>query len=113
MRLLFATPTQLAWAKDSLHLFRTLKYLAFKTRMEFPNFKEMSQREQDLCCKQHNALVFRVREWLDEIESSGALTVRDDETMLMRGVLTYRPHHFFSPENVVGGQLNMLSGKHA
>lgn len=113
MRVEFPNEAQSKWAYESIHLYRTWKYLTFKKSMEFPQFVELTGEEQNARCKEHNALIFRFKEWLDELKLTQGLSVKDHELELMADILRYRPFHFVPPESVVSEQLDLLSGKHA
>ena len=109
MHVTFINKAQVTWAYDSLHLYRTLKYMSFKRSMEFPQFLQLDAATQDARCKKHNILIYRIREWLDELKKTGSVVVRDDEIELMIKILKYRPFHFHSPDEIIGQQLSMLT----
>ena len=85
----------------------------FKCSMEFPQFLKLSDKEKEFKCKQYNALILRVSEWLDELEATQTLTVSNDEMKIMLQILNYRPYHFVKTERIIMPQLLMLSGEYA
>ena len=108
MKLQFTNAKQIKWVFDSLHLYRTFKYLTFKRDMEFPQFLALDAATQDARCQCHNKTIFRFREWLDELDQGNCVTVKNKEAAFMLQCLTYRPYLFTQAKDVIPKQLHLL-----
>ena len=64
MQIPFFTKTQVMWAYDSLHLYRTFNYFNFKISIEYPQYNKLSETVQEQRRIEHEILMQRFKIWL-------------------------------------------------